>query len=339
MQACLMRKWRIGANLRKLPTIRRATRALIVAKHPSGPTTSPTHATLHTADPGPDSCHHGDVPVAAVGARIETVPCHGHHECSAEPDDKCRNKSRRGADCQIMAACIIQHRARSQGSLRSVAQRHALSDLSEQRATEPHFATPAHRRGLIDGSRGSTRSRAFPRAHGFQWHQTSHRRRTRATHAASRHRLRCSRKCLHLLRRDRVHARSARHVGANDEARLHRHARLRRWRVARPGRNRQGTRRDPRGKSEPRFGRLPHHATAVFQSAARFARHAAFSDRRRRSHQQGHAREIHRPLHALLHTQPHDLCSRRRCETCGNPQPHRIGIRIDAKPEKLRRRT
>ena len=219
-----MRKWRIGANLRKLPTIRRATRALIVAKPPPGPTTSHTHATLHTADPGPDSSRYGDVPVAAVGARLETVPCPGNRERPAKPAAKYRNKNQRGADCQVMAAGIIRHHARSQGGLRSAAQRHALSDLSEQRATGTHFAAPAHRRGLIDGSGGPTRPRPFPRAHGFQWHQTSHRRRTRATHATPRHRLRCSRKCLHLLRRNRLYARPARHVGTNDEPRLHRHA-------------------------------------------------------------------------------------------------------------------
>ena len=192
-----------------------------------------------------------------------------------------------------MAPCKLRHCARCQGGLWATAQRHALPHLPEQRTARSHFAATAYRRWFLNGSRRPTRARAFPRAHGFQRHQKSHRGRAHPSHATPWHRLRCPRECLYVVRRNGLHARPAGHVGRNDEARLHRDARLRRWRFARLSGNRQGTRRDPRGKSEPGFGRLPPHATAVFQSTARLARHAAFPDRRGRNHPQSAARELH----------------------------------------------
>ena len=116
---------------------------------------------------------------------------------------------RRQGHAAPMAAGGIRHRAGFRRDLRLAGERHALHHLSEQRAAEARFAAPAHRRRLADGGGRPARPRPFPRTHGLQRHETFHRRGTRAAHAAARHRLRRARQCLHLVRRDGLHARPA----------------------------------------------------------------------------------------------------------------------------------
>ena len=112
-------------------------------------------------------------------------------------------------DAHALAAGGIGHRAGYRRHLRHPRKRPALHHLSEHRAAQARFAAPAHRRRLADGGGRPARTRPFPRTHGFQRHQKLLRRRSHSAHAAARHRLRRPCQCLHLLRRDGLHARPA----------------------------------------------------------------------------------------------------------------------------------
>ena len=179
-----------------------------------------------------------------------------------------------------MAAGELRHRAGSLGGVRAFGKRDALHDPAQRGAAEPPFPAPAHRGGITDGGGRPTRRRPFPGAHGFQRHQTPQgRQHPDPRDADTRHRFRRARQRLHVLRRDRLHARPARPETGHHETHLRRAARLRGRRVAQQGGDRCGTRRDPRGEGFARFGGIPDDAETVPDDATRLAHRPAFPHR------------------------------------------------------------